>query len=404
MFPPITRLRLLSASQRGSHLLTGTPPLATYAAATLLFILFLITASAHAQPTPQAVGTPGLAVDYYRGYFDDELSFFTTHTPAIRNRPVEQLNFPEAETDNFAVGNMAAYYSPGKPDEFSGRFQGQLYVMTAGTYTFYLGSDDAAYVWLDNNAKPVIFNKGDNFGFRESSGNCTLTPGLHTFRVDYGEHGGSQGLVLEYSGPDMPKQLVPNGVLYSEASAALRPTLKQFDVTTTGGRQVNVSWQTAAEKNCIAFIVQKSIDGLVFEDLARLPGAATTFTAQSYATVDQHPTMGWNFYRMQQLRSDRDPVYSPIKAIEVKPVPVNVSIYPVPNNGSFFVQMQPAPTTPALLELIDMSGRRQYSQRLDLGSGAPLQIKPDMATGLYMLHLTTEDGMYSQKISLGVLR
>ena len=95
----------------------------------LFFGLLLSTTFAQAQP----VGNPGLAADYYRGYFYDAPSFFTANTPAIHNRPVEQLNFAEAETDNFAIGNVATYYSPGKPDEFSGRFQGQLCVTETGT-------------------------------------------------------------------------------------------------------------------------------------------------------------------------------------------------------------------------------------------------------------------------------
>jgi hypothetical protein len=358
---------------------------------------------AQAQPAGKPVGSPGLAADYYRGYFHDAPSFFTTNTSAIYNRPVEQLNFEEAETDNFAVGNVATYYSPGKPDEFSGRFQGQLCVTEAGIYTFYLGSDDAAYLWLDNNATPVAYNKGDTFPFREKSGTCSLAAGLHTIRVDYGEHGGSQGLVLKYSGPDMPKQLVPNGVLYTQLTATISPTLTDFDALADNQR-VKLSWETTAEENCVAFVIQKSVDGIVFTDFQRQPGAATTSVPHSYAAVDQQPANGWNFYRMQQLRSDRLPVYSPIKAVEIKPVPFTVSVYPMPNDGTFYVQIQPTNVGPAVLELIDMSGRPVYKSIIGPLNGVPqkIMLKPAMATGLYMLHLTSEEGNFDKKIAVGL--
>ncbi|MGI4743551.1 MAG: T9SS type A sorting domain-containing protein [Janthinobacterium lividum] len=363
---------------------------------------FLLSApAAQAQSTLQ-IGIPGLAADYYRGYFYDTLSFFTTNTPAIRNRPVEQLNFVEAETDNFGVGNVATYYSPGKPDEFSGRFQGQLCITTAGSYTFYLGSDDAAYLWIDNSTQPIAYNKGDKLSFREVTGSCFLAPGMHTIRVDYGEHGGSQGLVLQYSTVDMPKQVIPNGVLYSQPTAAIQPTLLHFEAV-ANKQQINLSWKTAAEENSTAFVVQKSTDGVVFTDLMRQPSAGISTGPHSYTAIDQQPATGWSFYRIQQLRSDRPPVYSPIEAVEVKLVPLTVSIYPVPNNGSFFLDIQPSNVGTALLELMDMSGRPVYQQNVQLSNGATQKIEPElMTTGLYILHLTTSAGKFSRRISLGI--
>jgi hypothetical protein len=369
----------------------------------LSFGLLLSISQVQAQSAPKPVGSPGLAADYYKGYFYDAPSFFTTNTPAIHNRPVEQLNFAEAETDNFAVGNVASYHQPGNPDEFSGRFQGQLCITVAGQYTFYLGSDDAAYLWLDNDPTPVTYNKGDAFPFRETSGTRALSPGLHNIRVDYGEHGGSQGLVLQYSGPNMPKQLVPNGVLYNQLAVAINPTLTYFEVLADNQR-VNLDWQTTAEENCVAFVVQKSVDGVVFTDLQRYPGAATSSVLHSYVAVDQQPANGWNFYRMQQLRSDRPPVYSPIKAVEIKPVPFTVSVYPVPNDGTFYVQILPTNVGAAVMELIDMSGRPVYKSTIGPLNGAPqkIMLKPEMATGLYMLHLTSEAGNFDKKIAIGL--
>lgn len=365
----------------------------------LYFGLFwLAMVAAQAQPATPPVGKPGLTADYYRGYFYDVLSFFVTTAPAISNRPVEQLNFAEAENDNFDVGPVGTYYSPGNPDEFSGRFQGQLYVTTAGPHTFYLGSDDAAYLFLDNNPQPIAANQGDAFPFRETSGSCNLAAGLHTVRVLYGEHGGSQGLVLQYDGPGMPKQLVPNGVLYSQPTGPIQPVLTQFDAV-ANNQQVDLSWATMAEANSTAFVVQKSTDGVVFTELLRQPGTAPG--PHSYEAVDSKPVNGWNFYRLQQLRSDRPPVYSPIRVVEIVPVPYVVSVYPVPNNGIFFIKVQPATIQSGVLELQDISGRCIYRQRIELRNGAAQQVRPNLATGMYILYFTTEAGTLVQKILLG---
>jgi hypothetical protein len=401
MIPIILTMLFAYISRAASRLTCGNSRFSNVLVATL-WLGTMLTPTVQAQSLPVVVGSPGLSVDYYRGYFHDLPSFFTTNTPAIRNRSVEQLNFAEAEDDNFGVGNVATYYVPNRPDEFSARFQGQLCVTTAGDYTFYLGSDDAAYLWLDNNPQPIAFNKGDSFPFREVQGTCSLTAGLHTMRVDYGEHGGSQGLVLQYSGPDMPKQLVPNGVLYNQTVAAIRPTLMQFDASLAASQQVALSWETAAEENTIGFVIQKSVDGKTFTDLLRQPGGATSMATHSYDAIDSQPVTGWNFYRLQQLRSDRDPVYSPVKAIELKPVEFVINVYPVPNNGTFYLDVQPANVGTALLKLLDMSGRQVYQQEVSLANGSLQKIEPGMSTGIYMLKLTTSSGTFSRKISLGI--
>ncbi|TPG67604.1 T9SS type A sorting domain-containing protein [Hymenobacter nivis] len=390
---------LTAVVKRGLGAVFGALGGGTGGSALLCFGLFWLAVGAQAQPATAPVGTPGLTADYYRGYFYDVLGFFTANAPVVSNRPVEQLNFAEAETDNFGVGPVATYYGgAGNPDEFSGRFRGQLYVTAAGPHTFYLGSDDAAYLFLDGNPQPVATNQGDTFPFRETTGTRTLAAGLHTVRVLYGEHGGSQGLVLQYAGPNMPKQLVPNGVLYAQPTGPLRPVLTRFEAVANNLR-VDLSWATEAEENSTAFVVQKSTDGVVFTELLRQPGAAPG--PHSYAAVDVQPAIGLNFYRLQQLRSDRPPVYSPIKAVEIVPVPYVVSVYPVPNNGNFFIKVQPANIESGMLELTDISGRRMYRQRIELRNGAAQQVRPNLATGMYILYFTTEAGTLVQKMLLG---
>ncbi|NML66835.1 hypothetical protein HHL22_16640 [Hymenobacter sp. RP-2-7] len=356
--------------------------------------VLLLGATAAAAQAP--VGTPGLRADYYRGYFNDALSFFQ-QPAAIVNRPVDQLNFPQAETDNFKVGAIAVYNAPGNPDEFSGYFQGQLYVLTPGQYSFYLGSDDAAYLWLDAGPQALASNKGDQQGFREAVGTCTLTAGLHTLRVAYGEHGGSQGLVLQYSGPNLPKQLIPNGVLYSQ-TGAIQPTLSELELTPDQQR-VQVRWNVVAEYNCEAYVVQRSTDGVVFETVQRQ--ACVGGGPHTYEFLDAKPALGQNYYRLEQLRSDRSPVYSPMLAVEVKPTPFVLSLYPVPNNGTFYLQVPPlGPGSMGQLKIVDIAGHLVFQQSLNLEDGQPHFIKPGLAVGIYRLFLSTERGTYSRKLSL----
>jgi hypothetical protein len=289
------------------------------------------------------------------------------------------------------------YHVPGNPDEFSGYYRGQFYALSTGQYTFYLGSDDAAYLWLDGEGQTVASNKGDQQGFRETTGTRTLSAGLHTLRVAYGEHGGSQGLVLQYSGPNQPKQLIPNGVLYSQ-TGSIQPTLSELALTPDQMQRVQVKWSAVAEQNCVAYVLQRSTDGKSFETVQH---QATAGAPHTYEVLDARPAIGLNYYRIKQLRSDRPPVYSPLIAVEVKPVPFIISVYPVPNNGTFYIQVPPlGPASTGMLKIVDIAGHLMYQQQLSLEDGRAHFIKPALAVGVYRLFLTTERGNFSQKLSL----
>ncbi|HEX8348806.1 MAG TPA: T9SS type A sorting domain-containing protein [Hymenobacter sp.] len=342
--------------------------------------------------------TVGLTVDYYRGYFYDDFSFFKKNKPAVVERSVDNLQFILAETDNFTIGPVATYYSPGKPDEFSARFQGKIYITTPGTYTFYLGSDDAAALWLDADSRPVMRNEGDMKSFQHAQATKVLSTGFHTILLYYGEHGGSQGLVLEYAGPDMARQVVPNGVFYPSNNAAALPVLTDFTVAARG-QEVALTWATLTEKDSRYFIVERSIDGNNFQDLHRQSGAGFSTDPHSYQDLDQEAPIGLVYYRVRQELSGGKQVYSPIKAVTVeKAPPVTFSIYPNPNAGKFYLEIQQATSQPCTLELIDMSGRSQYQQVLLANYGAPYHIVPHLATGMYIMRLKTATDVLTHKL------
>jgi len=367
----------------------------------LFWLLVALPLAVVGQQNPAGTGTPGLRADYYRSYFYDDQSFFTKNTPAVSGQIVNNLDFAEGLTDNFGVGPVATYYQPGNPDEFSARFRGLLYVATAGTYTFYLGSDDAGYLWLDNSSQPLISNIDDKYSFREGTAKIALTAGFHTLRVHYGEHGGSQGLILSYSGPDMPRQVIPNGVLYADYQPTIQPVLTRFDAIARND-EVDLVWETMTEQNSQEFVVERSTDGCkTFQDLLQQPGAGTSTSAITYQAVDDHPAIGVNCYRLRQVRTDHEAVYSPVKSVTIRPVPYTLSIYPIPNDGTFYLRIEPAVRQTAHMLIIDITGRPVYWADLEMNGITEHRISPNLPVGLYVMRMTTTHGTLTQKLVLG---
>jgi len=173
----------------------------------------------------------GLSADYYPGYFNDNLSFFSTTTPGL-TRIDPQLNFvSNTTTAADGWGNIippaTAGGSPNDPELYSARYRGSVYIPTAGAYTFYLTSDDASYLWLDGGAlapaagNTTIYNGGAHGSFMVQT-TVTLSAGLHNLLVYYGENIGGNSLTLEYSstaGAGISRRIVPNGALCAGPSA-----------------------------------------------------------------------------------------------------------------------------------------------------------------------------------------
>jgi glucose/arabinose dehydrogenase len=96
-------------------------------------------------------------------------------------------------------------------DTFASRHTGFVRVDTAGSYTFYLNSDDGSKLWLDGE---LIINNDGLHSMRELSATRTLSAGYHSLRVEFFENGGGAGLVASWSGPGIAKQVIPASRLF----------------------------------------------------------------------------------------------------------------------------------------------------------------------------------------------
>jgi hypothetical protein len=97
-------------------------------------------------------------------------------------------------------------------DTFVSRHTGQIRINTAGSYTFYLSSDDGSKMWLDG---ALLINNDGIHGMGNVSNTVSLTAGNHSVRIEFFENTGGAGLIFSWSGPGIAKQVVPSSVLSS---------------------------------------------------------------------------------------------------------------------------------------------------------------------------------------------
>jgi hypothetical protein len=155
--------------------------------------------------------TAGVFKTTYSGYFNDNVSFFATATPAsVGGNPA------------FSVQTTEITEPPtGDGENFSCQWLGYFKPTTSETYTFYTSSDDASYVWIGNNTisgfttTNSTVNNGGLHGTTERSGTATLVADTYyPLRVQFGELSGGDVMTFSYSTPTIAKTTNVTGLIF----------------------------------------------------------------------------------------------------------------------------------------------------------------------------------------------
>lgn len=99
------------------------------------------------------------------------------------------------------------FYGTGLIEDFAVRWRGAIRVEQAGTYRFFLASDDGSVLRI--NGAVVVDNGGLHDMQGEPSGEVELGVGEHPLELDYFEKGGGAGCKLSWQPPGGDKAIVP---------------------------------------------------------------------------------------------------------------------------------------------------------------------------------------------------
>jgi hypothetical protein len=88
-------------------------------------------------------------------------------------------------------------------------------------------------------------------------------------------------------------------------TVALPISLINFDAQyNTENKIVNIYWTTATEVNNKSFTIEKTLDGVNWENVAVISGAGNSTHNISYSTTDDSPYSGVSYYRIKQTDFD----------------------------------------------------------------------------------------------------
>jgi hypothetical protein len=183
-------------------------------------------------------------------------------------------------------------------------------------------------------------------------------------------------------------------------SCTLPLTLLDFTATLKG-KVAQLQWTTITEINTKNFIVQRSADGINFEDIGTVNAVGNSTQKTSYQFTDAEVlSKGVNkiYYRLQMMDKDGKSAYSKIAIVNITPNGQMFVIYPNPVKD-LLVAVSSASFNKADIRITDQNGKLVYSQQVR-GIQGGVQNKVNVANlgkGVYYLQIITGSDVQTMK-------
>ncbi len=180
----------------------------------------------------------------------------------------------------------------------------------------------------------------------------------------------------------------------------LLPTeLVSFAANCEDNNTVAVNWTTASEHNSDYFIVEKSRDGVTWNELKKIEAAGNSSQLINYSVADASDINGTVYYRLNQFDIDgASKVYDIVSTNCSAEKELEMVAYPNPSNGQFTVKIENAVGGSYKLGITDMQGKAIEQQNIQLETGTtvvklnPIGLKP----GVYLLQLVNASTIEKQ--------
>ena len=171
----------------------------------------LIPDSAFTQIGSPPAPTGGLGYKYYEGDFST-LPDFTVLTPVKTGK-----------SSNVDL----SVRTPGREDYYAVLWQGYIYIPSAGLYNFETISDDGSKLYFNSMYDPLAIATVNNDGVHPSvsaSGEVNIAAaGWYPITISFFEKYGGEKMEVYWSGPDFPRQIIPDAAFSETVPAGLAP-------------------------------------------------------------------------------------------------------------------------------------------------------------------------------------
>lgn len=193
-------------------------------------------------------------------------------------------------------------------------------------------------------------------------------------------------------GPGETASLTSTFNPYSAGSSPLPVVLTSFTVTPRGTGAF-AEWETSSEINNDYFILERSWDGLTFEEMGRIHGSGTTSVPHRYNFSDDAPFPGTSYYRLTQVDYDGKSETFATRSFNYTNAPDEMTLLqvgPNPFKEEISLLMQFPENSMLKAELYTNDGKKMWETLQSVSQGRQsFTLNPDVQfSGVYLLRLT----------------
>jgi hypothetical protein len=164
--------------------------------------------------------------------------------------------------------------------------------------------------------------------------------------------------------------------------------LIDFDVSCGNNNRI-VSWTTASEINNDYFIVERSTNGIIYENIGKKAGSGNSNIINEYIFVDDSNISGDMYYRITQIDFDGTSKTYNAQIINCDESGENITIRPNPFNE--VLEIVAHIDDICKIEIYNTLSKLIYSEVSHIRGAKKLQLG-DLQNGVYMLRISTKNG------------
>ncbi|MEO6636899.1 MAG: T9SS type A sorting domain-containing protein [Ginsengibacter sp.] len=181
-------------------------------------------------------------------------------------------------------------------------------------------------------------------------------------------------------------------------------SLFSFTATFSSKSEVALAWKTSMEINCDKYIVERSIDGIIFSGVASVSGNRTTSVLHSYTTVDDISSCTGSiiYYRLKQIDLDGKASTTKIISVKMKQQEKSIMISPNPFTSYLNVSMTWSKTEVISARILNIQGKEILTKRIQLNKGINnirIDELSNLSAGNYFIQFISAEEKYSAKIT-----